>query len=104
MLDIKICHVFADLVILKVNRMMTEFSFPQLIVVPLSCHEVDGVRKEKERLTAAQRLMILASRGLSLSFIKLESKNRFPALVIYNPIISVIMAVGRLTVYSRINL
>jgi len=39
----------------KVNRMMTEFSFPQLIVVPLSCHEVDGVRKEKERLTAAQR-------------------------------------------------
>jgi hypothetical protein len=56
MLDIKICHVFADLVILKVNRMMTEFSFPQLIVVPLSCHEVDGVRKEKERLTAAQRL------------------------------------------------
>jgi len=34
---------------------MTEFSFPQLIVVPLSCHEVDGVRKEKERLTAAQR-------------------------------------------------
>ena len=35
--------------------MMTEFSFPQLIVVPLSCHEVDGVRKEKERLTAAQR-------------------------------------------------
>ena len=32
---------------------MTEFSFPQLIVVPLSCHEVDGVRKEKERLTAA---------------------------------------------------
>ena len=34
-----------------------EFSFPQLIVVPLSCHEVDGVRKEKERLTAAQDLL-----------------------------------------------
>ena len=29
------------------------FSFPPLIVVPLSSHEVDGVRKEKERLTAA---------------------------------------------------
>jgi len=29
-----------------------ELSFPRLIVVPLSCHEVDGVRKEKERLTA----------------------------------------------------
>ena len=29
------------------------FSFPRLIVVPLSSHEVDGVRKEKERLTAA---------------------------------------------------
>ena len=27
--------------------------FPPLIVVPLSSHEVDGVRKEKERLTAA---------------------------------------------------
>ena len=26
--------------------------FPRLIVVPLSSHEVDGVRKEKERLTA----------------------------------------------------
>jgi hypothetical protein len=29
------------------------FSFPLLIVVPLSSLEVDGVRKEKERLTAA---------------------------------------------------
>jgi hypothetical protein len=29
------------------------FLFPPLIVVPLSSHEVDGVRKEKERLTAA---------------------------------------------------
>ena len=29
-----------------------EFLFPQLIVVPLSTHEVDGVRKEKEGLTA----------------------------------------------------
>ena len=28
-------------------------SFPWLIAVPLSGHEVDGVRKEKERLTAA---------------------------------------------------
>ena len=36
----------------KVSK-LREFSFPQLIVVPLSCHEVDGVRKEKERLTAA---------------------------------------------------
>jgi len=27
-----------------------EFSFPRLIVVPLSCYQVDGVRKEKERL------------------------------------------------------
>ena len=25
----------------------------KLIIVPLSSHEVDGVRKEKERLTAA---------------------------------------------------
>ena len=33
--------------------MKLEFSFPRLIVLPLSCHEVDGVRKEKERLTAA---------------------------------------------------
>ena len=33
-----------------------EFSFPRLMVVPaLSSHEVDGVRKEKERLTAAAR-------------------------------------------------
>ena len=29
-----------------------EFSCPPLIVLPLSSHEVDGVRKEKERLTA----------------------------------------------------
>ena len=28
--------------------------FPRLIVVPLSSHAVDGVRKEKERLTAAE--------------------------------------------------
>ena len=33
-----------------------EFSFPRLIVVPLSSHAVDGVRKEKERLTAAWRI------------------------------------------------
>ena len=32
----------------------SEFSFPRLIVVPLSSHAVDGVRKEKERLTAAE--------------------------------------------------
>jgi len=32
---------------------LREFSFPRLIVVPLSSHEIDGVRKEKERLTAA---------------------------------------------------
>ena len=34
---------------------LTVFSFPRLIVVPVSSHEVDGVRKEKERLTAAGR-------------------------------------------------
>ena len=28
---------------------------PRLIVVPLSSHEIDGVRKEKERLTAAAK-------------------------------------------------
>ena len=33
--------------------LLREFSFPRLIVVPLSSHEIDGVRKEKERLTAA---------------------------------------------------
>jgi hypothetical protein len=48
-----------------------EFSFPQLIVVPLSCHEVDGVRKEKERLTAALAKESLSDR-LSLHKIKLE--------------------------------
>ena len=32
--------------------------FPRLIVVPLSSHEVDGVRKEKERLTAIKYLDI----------------------------------------------
>ena len=41
-----------------------EFSFPRLIVVPLSCHEVDGVRKEKERLTAA------LNRGSFLSLLR----------------------------------
>jgi hypothetical protein len=30
-----------------------ELWFPRLIVVPLSSQEVDGVRKEKERLTTA---------------------------------------------------
>ena len=44
-------HLFPLSFSLRYDR---EFSFPQLIVVPLSCHEVDGVRKEKERLTAAQ--------------------------------------------------
>ena len=38
---------------MKEDQLLEEFSFPRLIVVPLSCHEVDGVRKEKERLTAA---------------------------------------------------
>ena len=47
-----IIYVAGPLVIVMESG--TEFSFPQLIVVPLSCHEVDGVRKEKERLTAAQ--------------------------------------------------
>ena len=32
----------------------SRFLFPRLIVVPLSSQEVDGVRKEKERLTAGQ--------------------------------------------------
>ena len=31
-----------------------EFSFPRLIVVPLVSQEIDGVRKEKERLTNPQ--------------------------------------------------
>jgi hypothetical protein len=31
-----------------------ELWFPRLIVVPLSSQEVDGVRKEKERLTTAR--------------------------------------------------
>ena len=44
-----------------------EFSFPQLIVVPLSCHEVDGVRKEKERLTAAQSIMDFFNSGILVS-------------------------------------
>ena len=54
----------------KVSK-LREFSFPQLIVVPLSCHEVDGVRKEKERLTAALAKESLSDR-LSLHKIKLE--------------------------------
>ena len=33
--------------------------FPRLIVVPLSSHEVDGVRKEKERLTAVSSCILL---------------------------------------------
>ena len=33
-----------------------ELWFPRLIVVPLSSQEVDGVRKEKERLTTAINL------------------------------------------------
>ena len=45
------------------------FSFPPLIVVPLSSHEVDGVRKEKERLTAAINLMLdLADNYVSIDF------------------------------------
>jgi hypothetical protein len=35
-----------------------ELSFPRLIVVPLSSQEVDGVRKEKERLTTALTLRL----------------------------------------------
>ena len=38
---------------MKEDQLLEEFSFPRLIVVPLSCHEVDGVRKVNERLTAA---------------------------------------------------
>ena len=41
--------------------MEPEFSFPWLIVVPLSSHglpEVDGVRKEKERLTAVKSILV----------------------------------------------
>ena len=34
-----------------------ELWFPRLIVVPLSSQEVDGVRKEKERLTTAINLL-----------------------------------------------
>ncbi len=63
------------------NFRRREFSFPRLIVVPLSCHEVDGVRKEKERLTAAaimkrklveswlQRLFFVTFRILSTSWL-----------------------------------
>ena len=48
---------------MKTQGIGCEFSFPQLIVVPLSCHEVDGVRKEKERLTAAQGLEYTTQRS-----------------------------------------
>ena len=42
----------------KTSQLLTfgifqESLIPQLIVVPLSSREVDGVRKEKEKLTAA---------------------------------------------------
>ena len=47
--EMKIKDVIAKTLLSK----KTEFSFSRLIIVPLSCHEVDGVRKEKERLTAA---------------------------------------------------
>ena len=53
------------------------FSFPPLIVVPLSSQdltglypkkqEVDGVRKEKERLTAAVVSFFLWQRGTTVS-------------------------------------
>ena len=36
---------------------------PRLIVVPLSSHAVDGVRKEKERLTAAEIFPFLIMRS-----------------------------------------
>ena len=35
------------------KRIMKRRLVPRLIVVPLSSHYLDGVRKEKERLTAA---------------------------------------------------
>ena len=38
----------------------SRFLFPRLIVVPLSSQEVDGVRKEKERLTAGSVKMSCA--------------------------------------------
>ena len=38
-----------------------EIWFPRLIVVPLSSHAVDGVRKEKERLTAAEIFLDIKS-------------------------------------------
>ena len=48
---------------MKIRLERKEFSFPRLIVLPLSWHhmavnssgqhKIDGVRKEKERLTAA---------------------------------------------------
>ena len=53
-----------------VNRMMTEFSFPQLIVVPLSCHEVDGVRKEKERKEKR-----IENRDFTMSGLNLQHKD-----------------------------
>ena len=48
---------------------------PRLIVVPLSSHEIDGVRKEKERLTAASdshirwSLKSLSNFSMSTSFL-----------------------------------
>ena len=50
-----------------------EFSFPRLIVVPLSSHAVDGVRKEKERLTAAWIAWRLNSFILFLSLVHLST-------------------------------
>ena len=49
---------------------LREFSFPRLIVVPLSSHEIDGVRKEKERLTAAEGLAEIQMKRKGLPALK----------------------------------
>ena len=38
-----------------------EQQFTDFIVVPLSSHEIDGVRKEQERLTAARNFHLDAA-------------------------------------------
>ena len=44
-----------------VPHTLTVFSLPRLIVVPLSSHEVDGVRKEKRRKSPIQNMPTIFS-------------------------------------------
>ena len=52
-------------------RSQGQSSFPRLIVVPLALaadkHEIDGVRKEKERLTAASSGLLQSQPGQNIS-------------------------------------